>query len=240
MAMTPPKYLLLDAVHTLMDLTPDFPGFFQSIARQGGMDPELETVRQVMDEAYVAVTKRQEGRVDFSIDMAKEREFWQAIDSDIFRKLGFAERAGQMAAIAFEAFETGAHFRLYAETVPALERIRETGLPIGIVSNGTLGMAKWMESSPLASLSEFILVSTAVGWEKPGGEIFRMALQRAGVAAGDALFVGDSWGHDMAGAARVGIPHVWVAANDGDRNPDCPRIDSIGRLPALLDSLEAE
>lgn len=55
-----------------------------------------------------------------------------------------------------------------------------------------------------------ILTSEDVRSYKPRSELFVAALNAAGVSAERALHVGDSVTSDVAGAAKLGIPVVWV------------------------------
>lgn len=55
-----------------------------------------------------------------------------------------------------------------------------------------------------------VLISHEVGFAKPDPRIYRLALERFGVRAQDALFVGDSWEADVAGAMDAGLQAVWL------------------------------
>ena len=56
---------------------------------------------------------------------------------------------------------------------------------------------------------EFIVSSADYAFCKPKPQLFQVALQKAGVAAGDAWHVGDSIACDVRGASSVGIYPVW-------------------------------
>ncbi len=238
--MKRPKFLLLDAVHTLMDLKGGFDSFFMAMAERGGRSPSREEVSKALNEEFRIVIDRLKGRTDFSIDMNRERAFWRTVDAAIFRQLGFEEDSDAMADMAFEQFESGDHFVLFDETPAALNRIKEMGIPIGIVSNGTHGMDRWLRASPLNDIAEFIIVSVMVGWEKPGTEIFQIALEKAGIGPFEALYAGDSLHHDVHGAQRASIPVVWFTEDPNGVEPGCPILPGIGKLPGFLETLAAE
>jgi putative hydrolase of the HAD superfamily len=64
--------------------------------------------------------------------------------------------------------------------------------------------------------------SSEVGWRKPHPAIFERALDALGVAAGEALFVGDKLATDVAGAAALGMATcqaLWFVA-DEDETPE--------------------
>ncbi|MFN8593435.1 MAG: HAD family hydrolase [Thermomicrobiales bacterium] len=110
---------------------------------------------------------------------------------------------------------------------------------IGIVTNGPAEVQR----AKLARLSienhvDFAIVSGEVGAEKPLPEIFSEALRRAEVEPAHSLFVGDSLEFDIAGAARIGMPSVWVNRR-GSTVPDneigpTHVISSLSELPSIL------
>lgn len=57
-----------------------------------------------------------------------------------------------------------------------------------------------------------IAISIEVGRRKPHPEIFQRALRDLGVAASQALFIGDSPREDVGGASAVGMDTAWVNA----------------------------
>ena len=61
----------------------------------------------------------------------------------------------------------------------------------------------------LADAFDAILVSEEEGVRKPEAELFRRALARRGVAAHEALFVGDHPVADVVGAYRAGLKVAW-------------------------------
>jgi putative hydrolase of the HAD superfamily len=61
----------------------------------------------------------------------------------------------------------------------------------------------------LATTFDEILVSEEEGVRKPDAEIFRRAVQRCGVAAHEAVFVGDHPVADVEGAHLAGLIAVW-------------------------------
>jgi HAD superfamily hydrolase (TIGR01549 family) len=58
---------------------------------------------------------------------------------------------------------------------------------------------------------DVLVVSEEAGVSKPDPHIFRLALQRAGATASEAVMVGDSWANDVEGARAAGIRAVWFS-----------------------------
>jgi putative hydrolase of the HAD superfamily len=57
---------------------------------------------------------------------------------------------------------------------------------------------------------DFVLVSGVFGFWKPDRQIFEEALLLGAAAAPEAVMIGDSPEHDMAGAEATGIPTIWI------------------------------
>ena len=89
-----------------------------------------------------------------------------------------------------------AEWSVYPDTVTVLKSLRQNGIRTAVVSN-----IAWDIRSVLAAaeVDEFVL-SFEVGAAKPDLRIFTAALDRLGVAADEALMIGDSEEND--GAAR--------------------------------------
>lgn len=115
--------------------------------------------------------------------------------------------------------------------------------PLGIITNGpvahqmekveTLGLSRWFAP-------ESIVVSGAVGVDKPDPRIFRIACERLGTRPEDCVYVGDSFASDVVGATSAGMPVVWfnhrhreAPAGPGVPSPDWVVEDEEGLLALL-------
>jgi len=123
---------------------------------------------------------------------------------------------------------------------PFLESLRDRGYRLGVVSNATGKMREQLARLDLAKHFDFIFDSAVVGIEKPSPAIFIMAAQAAHVKPSEAVFVGDSYSIDVAGAAYAGISGVLMDASGAyaDRSVElpCPRITSLVELDTILDT----
>ena len=83
--------------------------------------------------------------------------------------------------------------------------------PLGIITNGPADVQRAkIELLGVEDLVDFAVVSGEFGVAKPDPAIFREALDRAGVAADEAIYIGDSVEHDMVGARAAGVRSVWL------------------------------
>ncbi len=100
----------------------------------------------------------------------------------------------------------------FPDTRPALDILRAMGLKIGLISN-TMWPGEFhrreLERFDLLPYFDCVVFSSDVGLWKPRPEVYHLALDALGVAANDALFVGDIPEHDIVGAQRAGIRAVY-------------------------------
>ena len=97
-----------------------------------------------------------------------------------------------------------------------LERLHDAGFRLGVLSN--TGPLTWDEVLTKILPADFdpslfdpklIVVSSAVGVEKPDASIFQVAIARTGLAAGEVLFVTETMSHVLAAQAS-GMRALWV------------------------------
>ena len=136
------------------------------------------------------------------------------------------------------------NYQRLRSTVPGarrvLERLRGRTV-VGVVTNNEVSeQEEKLDHFALRPLIDFMVVSAGVGVAKPDPQIFRIALDRAGVAAEETVMVGDSWKSDITGARNVGIRPVWFNRFHLAR-PDpwpIPEIDSF-RSPVRAEAVVA-
>jgi len=94
------------------------------------------------------------------------------------------------------------------EAPAALRRVREAGLVAGVISNSNGSVRSILEETGLAAHLDFIIDSSVVGVEKPDPRIFHLGLRAAGVAAAEAVYVGDLYSVDVLGARAAGLDGI--------------------------------
>ena len=90
-----------------------------------------------------------------------------------------------------------------------LERHRDRCL-YGLVSNFTPNLPRIVEQSGLSHLVDTVVCSELEGVAKPDPALFRIALDRLGVAPGQAAMVGDSLASDIVPARGLGLTTCWI------------------------------
>jgi len=116
----------------------------------------------------------------------------------------------------------------------AIDAIGELGLRRAVVSNSD-GRAEWhLRHSGVLDGIEFVVDSHLVGFEKPDPAIFRIALDRLGIPAERALYVGDIRSVDERGSRAAGMHFVLIDPCGDYAGSHTPGIRGIADLPSWI------
>ena len=157
---------------------------------------------------------------------------------ELFRRHGVVDAAVAEAAMAWYRTNRFHGLALFADAVATLEAVRlmRPAPRLGLVTNGPADVQRpKVELLGVERLVDFVLVSGEFGAWKPDPAIFAEALRLGGATADEAIFVGDSAEHDIAGAQAAGIRAVWVnRTGRAWTEPAPPPDQEIPDLTALL------
>jgi len=98
-------------------------------------------------------------------------------------------------------------------------------------------LSKLLEKHGLDIFFDVVVVSGAVNKRKPSSEIFQKALEKLGVDASEAVFVGDTVDADIQGAKSVGMKTIYIERRAQEVEHACPdqTIRSLNELSAALE-----
>jgi YjjG family noncanonical pyrimidine nucleotidase len=160
-----------------------------------------------------------------TIDDARQQRF-----STLFAEAG--EVLSSKGAAAISAEYRGAYvaaWRLVPGAFDLLTLLRDR-VRVGIVTNNVVGeQTTKIVSLGIAPLVDAVVISEAVGVQKPDSRIFEIALDRLGCEAAHAVMVGDSWASDIVGARAAGLTAVWFNPDDKP-SPDGVRVPVLESL----------
>ncbi len=132
-------------------------------------------------------------------------------------------------------------------TRQVLRQLRDQGYQLGLVSNTFVPghvLDAHLEQLDLLQYFPHRIYSCDVRYRKPDRRIFHAALDRIGVAAPQAVFIGDNLHADIFGARRAGLLPIWKRPmhirHHRLPNDNTPRIDRLIELPPLLDRVRGE
>ena len=122
-------------------------------------------------------------------------------------------------------------YALFADTIPAIESLKQESLKLGIITNADKNVHDLINGLGLKPYLDVVVTSDEVGVEKPGKAIFLAAIERMGICSSEAIYVGDQYQSDVLGAVDAGI--VGMLIDRYDIRPDIkdhPRIQSLNEV----------
>ncbi|HSF03457.1 MAG TPA: HAD-IA family hydrolase [Solirubrobacterales bacterium] len=192
------RAVLLDALGTLVELEPPWVHLAEAL----GVQPHERLVGAVRAEMDYYKRHSHEGRDPASLAELRARcaaVLSEALDQEI-------PVGTMMSAIRFRAFPDAA---------PALAELRGLGLKLVCVSNWDVSLPEVLERCGLDDALDGVVSSAQAGVRKPDPAIFAPALELAGCAPAEALYVGDTPAEDLAAARAAGIPALLIDREGG-------------------------
>ncbi|MCD6372922.1 MAG: TIGR02253 family HAD-type hydrolase [Thermococcus sp.] len=132
------------------------------------------------------------------------------VDTDAMRRV--AGRYGFEVPEDFWEISIAMHEKygeLFPDAVETLKALKDLGLHVGIITDSDNDYIEaHLKALGIYDLFDSITTSEDAGYYKPHPRPFQLALEKAGVEAGEALYVGDNPAKDCVGAKNVGMMSV--------------------------------
>jgi HAD superfamily hydrolase (TIGR01509 family) len=157
--------------------------------------------------------------------------FGHAHDEELFQSFHLQQLQGMLE-----------HLPIREECHDALQALRDRGLYLSVVSNiDDDYLYPLLDKHGLLSFFDHCTSSEEARSCKPDPDIFHYALGKAGRQVHEALFVGDSLHHDVAGAHRVGMRSARIV-DEGVQTPLTHGLEVVAdptyEITALTDLIE--
>ncbi len=219
------RALLLDALGTLVEL-----------------EPPVEPLRRELRERFGVEVSAEEAGVALAAEIA----FYHAHHDEASDRARLADLRRRSAAALRAALPARAGDGLPLEPLTeallaALRAARERGARLVVVSNWDVSLHDVLEETGLAALLDGVVTSAEVASSKPSPAIFARGLALAGVAAEEAVHVGDSVAYDVAGALAAGIAPLLLTREGARADGAAPDgVRTIATLRPLLELLDGD
>ena len=213
-----------------MDPHPSSHDLILQVLKAHGAQLELSDLDRVQPEAWQAVSKH----LPFErYGQEESSQFWDLFYRELLDRLNVAHDATMRSKIQDE-FQRIENWRLYPDAVAVLRELRGRGYRLGVVSN----WEEWLEDLLLAldihELFDVIVASGPFGRAKPHPSIFQRALTSVGVAADEAVHVGDNPVDDVEGARSAGVRPILIDRQGRYGKVDVERVASLSELLILM------
>lgn len=232
------RAVFFDAGETLVYPHPSFPELLAVVLRKAGHPVDPAAVRDSLHVVGDEFTRLADEGTLWSSPPERSRAFWASIYRLLLADLGvpFTDAVADTLYAKFTDLST---YRLFPEALSVLQELKARGFVLGVVSNFEEWLERLLESLGVAALFDVRVISGIEGLEKPDPRIFRLALDRTGVAAEESVFVGDSASFDVAPAARLGMLAVLIDRRGRHPDHSGPRITSLEELAGVIESADA-
>ena len=187
------KSVTFDVGGTLIEPWPSVGHVYAQIAERHGFHFAPEELNTRFRAAWKARQNFRHSRADWA---ALVQTTFATIDSNQF----FTE--------LYDRFASAKVWRVFDDVRPALLRLKQQGLRLGIISNWDERLRPLLDQLELAPLFDAIVISCEVGSCKPSPDIFREALRQLNCPAECVLHVGDNETEDVQGAQSIGMKAV--------------------------------
>lgn len=224
--------VFFDAGETLLHPEPTFAERFAMVVAQDGATVDAAAVGEHLHVVFDHFADAARQATLWTTDPERSRAFWLSVYGTVLERLrlsvdGRPERL-------FEAFTDLDAYALFPDVPDALEALAGRGYVLGLISNFEPWLADLLAHLGIADRFAVTVISGVVGVEKPDPAIFRLALERAGVPAGEAAYVGDNPVLDTEPAAALGMGAVLLDRRRRFPDHSGPRIETLAELPAAL------
>ena len=223
----PIQAITFDAAHTLFHPHPSVGAIYREVMAQHSLDFSEESLNAGFKRAFATVSK-DKAELDGE---RREWFYWRSVVAESIREL--RPQPADFDALFHDLWHEFAHghrWRVATGTQDLLQRLRQQGLRLALLTNWDHRVRQVVSESPLRDCFDHLFISSEIGHEKPDLGIFLHAQKTLGLAADQIVHVGDSLQHDIHGAQAAG----WHAIRIVSESPPPP----IDGYPVIHDLLE--
>ncbi|XP_013118543.1 rhythmically expressed gene 2 protein [Stomoxys calcitrans] len=169
------------------------------------------------------------------------QQWWSTLVSNIFycAKPDIDQhKLKELTNILVRTYRTSDCYRHIEGGRELVDRVRNAGKKVGVISNFDPSLKKVLSEVNLADKFDFILTSYEVGFSKPSKEIYDASLAISKVEAHEALHIGNMYALDYLGARNAGWSSILITPNEIDLNKAQPThgFRNIKELLHVLDN----
>ncbi len=204
------RCVAFDAVGTLIEAKPSVADAYTDVGRRHGSRLNVEQVQKRIEAAFktCAESDRKKGMDGLLTSEEAERARWRWIVGEVFADIEDVHVVDRVFAELFTHFGRPESWRCFRDVAAAVARIDEIGLPMVIASNFDQRLHSVCEGCPPIQRARAVMVSSEVGWRKPGRGFYAALVAECGCRADQVLMVGDDHVNDYEGARHSGLQAV--------------------------------
>jgi putative hydrolase of the HAD superfamily len=224
------KAVCFDFFNTLALFNPSREDFYSDTARKFGLNVTPQAIGEALPDAD-AYWRSENFKSPIREREEKEKyPIYTKYAQGILKGAQPPATPQQALEILSAAFAIGFKFVSFDDALPALKAVKSKGLKAGLVSNIGQEIESYCKELGFEPYLDFKVTSFEVGYDKPHPEIFMCALEKAGVTAAEAVFVGDQYDQDIIGSRNVGMKPIMIDRKGIGKKRDCLVISSLSQV----------
>jgi HAD superfamily hydrolase (TIGR01549 family) len=121
------------------------------------------------------------------------------------------------------------------DLLETLAALKADGYLLGVLSNRDKPYTDYLAKRGLKEFFDLALYAGEAGLYKPHPGVFHFLLEKAGVSAAEAIYIGDNYYADVVGARQAGLQPVLFDLHHLFPEADCPVIQAHSQIYSLLE-----
>jgi putative hydrolase of the HAD superfamily len=232
------RCIAFDAVGTLITPVPSAGEVYFQTARRFGSRLAADEIARRFKQAFRDAERddaaaAHEARLVTSED--REHERWRQVVAHVIDDIPDTVHCFDHL---FSHFAQPDSWRCFDDVPEVLDRLEADGYSLAVASNFDRRLHAVCDGFPALQKIGVRVISSEVGFRKPGRGFFAALVAQAGCDANDVLMVGDDAANDVAGARQAGLGAVLInrrgEAGSDQRSPDQRSPDEIGSLSEVF------
>jgi putative hydrolase of the HAD superfamily len=149
-----------------------------------------------------------------------------------------AERLRRALRAMYAVYES--HWKLFPDSLAALEKIRAAGLRMAMLSNASDAdnVRRMLAGHKLESFFDPVIISAAIGIRKPDPRAFQPILAAWSIPAREIVMIGDQLEADILGAKNLGLRTIWLTTeqNSPSNKPFRRKVSADAQVKTIGDA----
>jgi len=157
-----------------------------------------------------------------------EQDWWRTLLEEVFREARPMPFDDFFCEV-YRYFSSVTAWQLFSEAISVLDRLKQMGYALAIVSNFDSRLLSICEGLGIAHFFDTIVFSSLAGVAKPEVGIFKIALAKMGRSAAEVLYIGDNPRDDLPAPHEMGMTALLIDREEQHKS-HTPRITTLDAL----------
>ncbi|MDE0592004.1 MAG: HAD-IA family hydrolase [Dehalococcoidia bacterium] len=235
------KAVLFDVYGTLAGFDPPREQIQAQALEQFGLEVSASGINAGYHMADEFMTRQNATKPVRTMNGNEQGKFFARFEQLVLQGAGHEVDLALAGEIWFEVRKQEYRIALFPDVIDGLDRIRASGLVVGIVSNMNSTTQRLCDDMGLTGHVDFAVTSGEIGAEKPDRQIFEAALIKADVLAEESIFIGDQLESDIFGAEQAGLRPILIDRYNGHLGyKSHPRVVDMESTIALIAEIRSK